>query len=92
MKKPFNPNKTAARLMKLPPQDWPAAVARLHPADQSSVVSSLDSLAERAASLAGWIDGGPKLATSRQVKVSRALGYSLPRGRGFTRLPEPLTR
>lgn len=87
--KPSDPNKTAARLMKLPPQDWPAAVARLHPSDQSLVVSSLDSLAEKAAALAGWIDGGPKLATSRQVKVSRALGYSLPKLRGFSRLPEP---
>ena len=90
MKTPFDPDKTAARLMKSPPHKWPAAVARLHPSDQSRVVSSLDRLAETAASLAGWIDGGPKLGASRQVKVSRALGYSLPKLRGFSRLPEPI--
>ena len=81
--KPFNPNHAAARLMALPPIQWPAAIAKLPPERAAEVTLSLDALAERAAFLAALIDGGEKKANQVQRKVSRALGYTYPERRGF---------
>jgi len=74
----FDPAATAARIMRKHPADWSAAVAKIPPARVEEVVRHLDSIAERAATIAGYIDGGKRKALSIHTKVSRALGYTCP--------------